>query len=159
MVRKKKATTNKQQTSANTRVNLQDSQEWRELVYDYYKQLLTLSSAGIAVVIAIFEQDILEKGLVQTALGNFVLSAFFSLLGMMRHVGWFPYERENRRPYLPFMAYLATFTLVGAIAFIAADALEPPSWLSHTFLAVGVLVLLWIMFGQRIREKLQRSRH
>jgi hypothetical protein len=158
MARKKKPAITKQLTTVNTRVNLQDSQEWRETVYDYYKQLLTLSTAGIAVVLAIYEQNILEKGLVQTSLGNFALSAFFSLLGMMRHVGWFPYQRENRRPYLPFMAYLATFTLVGAIGLIVADALDPPSWLMHTILAITIIVLVLILFGERIREKLSRWR-
>lgn len=153
MTRRKKTTSQDEQVKSR---DLQSTQEWREMVYDYYKQLLTLSTAGIAVVLAIYEQDIFEKDFVRGALANFALCAFFALLGLTRHVGWFPYQREPRRPYMPSMAQAATVTLVFGLGLIIAEVTDPPNWLAFGGLAIASLALLWVVFGERIKSALQQ---
>lgn len=154
MARKKRPSADSERVKS---TELRSSSEWRELVYDYYKQLLTLGTAGIAVVLAVFEQDMLERNLVKASMGNFALCAFLALLGMMRHVGWFPYQREQRRPYMPTLALAATFTMITAVALIVAEVVDPPGWLVHIGLGVALVALVSVLFGDRIQGVLRRG--
>lgn len=148
--------------TANEQTEENHSQEWRQLVFDYYKQLATLSGAAIVVVLAIYREDILELNSIQFALANFGLSVYTAVTGMRRMVVWFPYVRTGIRPDAPFLAELSVNFLSIGVASVMVSALDLPPRAIYVVVAVGlgsVLWLLWLVLGKQLLAKVRRPRN
>lgn len=123
---------------ANDRTDKSNTQEWRQLVFDHYKQLSTLSGAGAAVLIAVYQQDIVDENLIGMGLALLGLSVLTSIMGMMRMVIWFPYQRSENGPSAPFLLHLSTSLLAAAIGAVLGGALDLPLWIWLSLLVLSV---------------------
>lgn len=147
---------------ANKQTDEDLSKEWRELVFDYYKHLTTLSGAAIVLVLAIYREDILELDSVQFALVMFVLSLYTAVTGMRRVLVWFPYVRTGNRPDAPFLAEVSVGLLSTGVAGILIPVLNLPPQALYLVLAVvlgGLLLLLWFVFGKQLIARIRRPRN
>lgn len=115
--------------------------EWRQFVSDFYKQIATLSGVGLVVVLAIYRESIVGSGLLTTSLIMFALAASSSIMGLYRFLAWFPYERSEERPSIPFLASLSFGFLLQGIAVILTSALELPNWVVYVVIAVALGIL------------------
>jgi hypothetical protein len=121
-----------------------DQQEWTKLVFDYYKQLATFSGVGAAVVLAVFQQEILGAGLVRLALVLFAVCALACVYGMWRLLIWFDlYFDRSQRSDLPLLAQVATALFSNAVLSLLLSTFDPPAWLVYASFAVLVGALAW----------------
>jgi len=129
----------------------EDHREWTRLAFDYYKQLATLAGVGAAVVLAIYEQHILEEDLVLYALELFAIATVVSITGMMRILIWVPHlPPKGDKPRMPLLAQMATYLLSGAVASLVFAAVEFPHWVAYAVIAAYVVFLLYIFFGHKL---------
>ena|SRR5829696_572651 len=139
--------------------NREDQREWTRLAFDFYKQLATLSGVGAAVVLAIYQQNILKEDLIRYALEMFAIAALASILGMFRLLVWVPYPPpKGEKPGAPLLAQFATYLLSGAVCSLVFATVEFPRWVGYAVIVVYVVFLLYTFFGNGLLAPYRRLR-
>jgi hypothetical protein len=116
-----------------------DPQEWTRLVFDYYKHLATLNGVGVAVMLTVYRQEILDKGSVTYSLVLFELGVLCCALGMICLIAFFHLS-----------AQLAGYLFTGAAVVVVGSALDLPKRLVTVVLVVLILGYVWALSGRTI---------
>ena len=128
----------------------QTREEWTALIFDFYKHLATLSGAGAAVVLVVYQEGLLSLDLITLALALFALSAACCTLGMYRLLIWFPYGMNvdsDGKNDLPFLLQTAVNCTAQALVSLLLSWIDVPSWLAVTLLILAVVLVILIFFA------------
>jgi hypothetical protein len=111
----------------------------------------TLNGVGVAVMLTVYQQEILNKGSVSYSLVLFGLGVLCCSLGMIRLMAFFPLSLgTGQTTDFPLTAQLAGYLFTGAVGVVVGFALDLPKRLVIVVLVVLVLGYVWALSGRMI---------
>jgi hypothetical protein len=138
-------------SSSLAKPNERDPQEWTKLVFDYYKHLATLNGVGVAVMLTVYRQEIVDKGSISYSLVLFGLGVLCCSMGMIRLMAFFPLSPGTGQVTdFPLTAQLAGYLFTGAVGVVVGSALDLPKLVVIIVLVVLILGYIWALSGRTI---------